>query len=166
MIARPARSLVAFPCCPFLTREAGNPMSTAEHFLQDTRKSSRVASEANGPKEIERYAEMVRRLTELSTIPLNANETITPCPKCGTGMALKAVLPHPIIAGMKIRAYVCAPCDRARTYYQPSKPPQVGSPFDSRPARARNVYGPTPRAATNSNMRDAPLSTRSNVSSV
>jgi hypothetical protein len=140
-------------------------MSTAEHFLQDTRKSSRVASEANGLKEIERYAEMVRRLTELSTIPLNANETIMPCPKCGTHMALKAVLPHPIIAGMKRHAYVCVPCDRARTYYQPSKPPQVGSLFHFRPARARNVYGPTPRAATNSNVRDAPLSTRSNVSS-
>ena len=145
-------------------------MSTAEHFLQDTWKSFRVASEANGPKEIERYAGVVRRLTESSTTPSNANETIAPCPtkvpcpKCGTDMALKAVLPHPIIAGMKRHAYVCT-CDRARTYYQPSKPPQVGSPFHFRPARARNVYGPTPRAATNSNMRDAPLSTRSNVSS-
>ena len=96
-------------------------MSTAEHFLQDTRKSFQVASEANGPKKIERYAEMVRRLTELSTIPLNADETITPCPKCGMGMALKAVLPHPIIAGLKRYAYVCAPCDRARTYMLPTR---------------------------------------------
>ena len=147
-------------------------MRTAEHFLQDTRKSFRLASETNGPKEIERYAEMLRRLTEPSTIPLNANETIAPCPtkvpcpKCGTDMALKAVLPHPIIAGMKIRAYVCAPCDRARTYYQPSKPSQVGSLFHFRSERARDVYGPTPSAATNSSVRGAPLSTRSNVSSV
>jgi hypothetical protein len=146
-------------------------MSTAEHFLQDTRKSSRVASEANGLKEIERYAGVVRRPTESSTTPSNANETIAPCPtkvpcpKCGTDMALKAVLPHPIIAGMKRHAYVCT-CDRARTYYQPSKPPQVGSLFDFRPTRARSVYGPTPSAATNSTVRDAPLSTRSNVSSV
>jgi hypothetical protein len=147
-------------------------MSTAEHFRQGTWKVFRLASKANGPKEIERYAEMVRRLTEFSATPLNANETIAPCPtkvpcpKCGRDMALKAVLPHPIIAGMKRHAYVCAPCDRARTYYQPSKPPQVGSLFDFRPTRARSVYGPTPRAATNSTVRDAPLSTRSNVSSV
>ena len=146
-------------------------MSTTEYALQGMWKSSRVASEANGSKEIERYAGVVRRPTVSSTTPSNANETIAPCPtkvpcpKCGTDMALKAVLPHPIIAGMKKRAYVCAPCDRARTYYQPSKPPQVGSLFHFRPARAKNVYGPTPRAATNSNMRDAPLSTRSNVSS-
>jgi hypothetical protein len=146
-------------------------MSTAEHFLQDTWKSFRVASEANGPKEIERYAGVVRRPTESSTTPSNANETIAPCPtkvpcpKCGTDMALKAVLPHPIIAGMKRHAYVCA-CDRARTYYQPSKPSQVGSIFRFRSERARDVYGPTPRAATNSNVSDASLSTRSNVSSV
>ena len=146
-------------------------MSTAEWFLQDTWKSSRIASEANGPKEIERYAGVVRRPTESSTTPSNANETIAPCPtkvpcpKCGTDMALKAVLPHPIIAGMKRHAYVCA-CDRARTYYQPSKPSQVGSIFRFRSERARDVYGPTPRAATNSNVSDASLSTRSNVSSV
>jgi hypothetical protein len=144
-------------------------MSTAKHFQRDTRKTFRPASEANGPKEIERYAEMVRRLTESSATPLNANETIAPCPtkvpcpKCGTDMALKAVLPHPIIAGMKRHAYVCASCDRARTYYQPSRPPQVGSLFHFRSERARDVYGPTPRAATNSNVRDAPLSTRSNI---
>jgi hypothetical protein len=145
-------------------------MSATEYFLQHTRKSFRVASEANGPKEIERYAEMVRRPTESSTTPSSANETIAPCPtkvpcpRCGTDMALKAVLPHPIIAGMKRHAYVCA-CDRARTYYQPSKPPQVGSLFDFRLARARSVFGPTPRSATNSAVKDAPLSTRSNVSS-
>src|SRR5450830_2150387 len=145
-------------------------MSTTEYVLQDTWKSSRVASEANGSKEIERYAGVVRRPTVSSTTPSNANETIAPCPtkvpcpRCGTDMALKAVLPHPIIAGMKRHAYVCA-CDRARTYYQPIKPPQVGSLFHFRPARARSVYGPTPRAATNSNVRDAALSTRSNVSS-
>ena len=139
-------------------------MRTAEHFLQDTRKSFRLASETNGPKEIERYAEMIRSLTEPSTIPLNAKDTIAscptkvPCPKCGTAMALKAVFPHPIIAGLKRRAYVCASCDRARTYYQPSKPSQVGSP--------RDVYGPTPSAATNSSVRGAPLSTRSNVSRI
>jgi len=147
-------------------------MRTAEHFLQDTRKSFRLASETNGPKEIERYAEMLRRLTEPSTIPLNANETIAPCPtkvpcpKCGTDMALKAILPHPIIAGLKRRAYVCASCDRARTYYQPSKPSQVGSLFHFRSERARDVYGPTPSAATNSSVRGAPLSTRSNVSRI
>ena len=104
-------------------------MSKAEHFLQDTWKSFRHASEANGPKEIERYAEMVRSLAETSTILLNAHETIALCPKCGTGMALAAVLPDPIIAGLKRRAYVCAPCDRARTYYQPSKPPQFAAHF-------------------------------------
>src|SRR5450830_266673 len=104
-------------------------MSNAEHFLKDTWKSLRLASETNGPKELDRYAELLRRLTEISTIPLNANETIAPCPKCGAGMALKAVLPHPIIAGMKRHAYVCAPCDRARTYYQPSKPPQFAAHF-------------------------------------
>ena len=131
-------------------------MSTAEHFLQDTWKSFRVASEANGPKEIERYAGVVRRPTESSTTPSNANETIAPCPtkvpcpKCGTDMALKAVLPHPIIAGMKRHAYVCT-CDRARTYYQPSKPPQVGSLFHFRPERPagavryRAVYHALPR---------------------
>jgi hypothetical protein len=132
-------------------------MSTAEHFRQGTWKVFRLASKANGPKEIERYAEMVRRLTEFSATPLNANETIAPCPtkvpcpKCGRDMALKAVLPHPIIAGMKRHAYVCAPCDRARTYYQPSKPPQVGSLFHFRPERPagavryRAVYNALPR---------------------
>ena len=146
-------------------------MSTTEYVLQGMWKSSRVASEANGSKEIERYAGVVRRPTVSSTTPSNANETIAPCPtkvpcpKCGTDMALKVVLPHPIIAGMKRHAYVCA-CDRARTYYQPSKPSQVGSIFRFRSERARDVYGPTPRAATNSTVRDAPLSTRSNVSSV
>ncbi len=118
-------------------------MSKAGHFLQDTWKSLRLVSEANGPKEVERYAEMVRSLTEPGTIPLNANETTASCPKCGTGMALTAVLPHPIIAGMKRYAYVCARCDRARTYYLPSKPPQVGSLFHFRSERARDVYGRT-----------------------
>ena len=147
-------------------------MSKTEYFLQDRWKSFRLASEANGPKEIERYAEMIRSLTEPSTIPLNAKDTIAPCPtkvpcpKCGTAMALKAVFPHPIIAGLKRRAYVCASCDRARTYYQPSKPSQVGSLFHFRSERARDVYGPTPSAATNSSVRGAPLSTRSNVSRI
>lgn len=35
-------------------------MSEAKHFLQDARKSFRLASEANGPNEIERYAAMGR----------------------------------------------------------------------------------------------------------
>src|SRR5450759_3930113 len=140
-------------------------MSTTEYVLQGMWKSSRVASEANGSKEIERYAGVVRRPTVSSTTPSNANETIAPCPtkvpcpKCGTDMALKAILPHPIIAGMKRHAYVCA-CDRARTYYQPSKPPQVGSLFDFRLARARSVFGPTPRSATNWAVKDASVSTR------
>ena len=95
-------------------------MSNIGHILQDTLKSFRVASEANGSKEIERYTEMVRRLAETSTTP-----TITLCQKCGRDMTLKAILPHPIIAGLKRYAYVCAPCDRARTYYQPNKPPQL-----------------------------------------
>ena len=99
-------------------------MSNIGHILQDTLKSFRVASEANGSKEIERYTEMVRRLAETSTTPLNA-KTMALCPKCGRDMTLKAILPHPIIAGMKRYAYVCAPCDRARTYYQPNKPPQL-----------------------------------------
>src|SRR5450830_1005702 len=104
-------------------------MSKVGHFLQDTWKSFRLTSEANGPKIIERYAEMVRRLTEPSTIPLNANETMALCQKCGREMVLKAVLSHPIIAGMKRRAYVCASCDRARTYYQPSKSTQLAASF-------------------------------------
>jgi hypothetical protein len=114
-------------------------MSTAEYVLQGMWKSSRVASEANGSKEIERYAGVVRRPTVSSTTPSNANETIAPCPtkvpcpKCGTDMALKAVLPHPIIAGMKRHAYVCA-CDRARTYYQPSKPLKLAAYFVSAPS--------------------------------
>jgi hypothetical protein len=101
-------------------------MSNIGHFLQDTLKYLRVASEANGSKEkeIERYTEMVRRLAETSTTPLNA-KTMALCPKCGRDMTLKAILPHPIIAGMKRYAYVCAPCDRARTYYQPNKSPQL-----------------------------------------
>ena len=145
-------------------------MSIAEHFLRNTWKSFGLAPEANGSKKLERYAKILRKLTEPSTIPLNANETITPCStkvpcqKCGTDMTLKAVLPHSIIAGMKRHAYVCA-CDRARTYYQPSKPSQVGSLFHFRSERARDVYGPTPSAATNSNVRDALLSTRSNLQS-
>lgn len=96
----------------------------AEHFLQNVWKSFQVASNANGPKEIERYGEMVRRFAETSTTPLNA-KTMALCPKCGRERTLKAILPHPIIAGMKRYAYVCAPCDRARTYYQPNKPPQL-----------------------------------------
>ena len=99
-------------------------MSNIGHFIQDTLKSFRVASEANGSKEIERYTEMVRRLAETSTTPLNA-KTMALCPKCGRDMALKAILPHPIIAGMKRYAYVCAPCDQARMYYQPNKPHQL-----------------------------------------
>ena len=75
-------------------------MSNTGHFLQDTLKYLRVASEAKGSKEIERYTEMVHRLAETSTTPLNA-KTMALCPKCGRDMALKAILPHPIIAGMK-----------------------------------------------------------------
>src|ERR1035437_9751235 len=99
-------------------------MSNTGHFLQDMLKSFRVASEANGSKEIERYTEMVRRLAETSTTPLNA-KTMALCPKCGREMALKAILPPPLIAGMKRYAYDCAPCDRARMYYQTNKPPQL-----------------------------------------
>src|SRR5665811_1156891 len=55
-------------------------MSTTEYVLQGMWKSSRVASEANGSKEIERYAGVVRRPTVSSTTPSNANETIAPCP--------------------------------------------------------------------------------------
>jgi predicted RNA-binding Zn-ribbon protein involved in translation (DUF1610 family) len=106
-------------------------MSKAEHFLQDTWKSFRLAFEANGPKEIERYAEMTRRLAESSMTALSANETVALCPKCGREMVLTAVLPHPIIAGVKRHAYVCPLCDRARTYYQPSKQPQFAAHFIS-----------------------------------
>ena len=99
-------------------------MMRAEHLLLNVWKSFQVAFNANGPKEIERYVEIVRRFVETGTTPLNA-KTMALCPKCGREMTLKAILPHPIIAGMKRYAYVCAPCDRARTYYQPNKPPQL-----------------------------------------
>ena len=41
-------------------------MSEAKKFLQDARDSFRLASEANGPKEIERYAAMGRDYLQLA----------------------------------------------------------------------------------------------------
>jgi hypothetical protein len=41
-------------------------MSEANNFLQDARKSFQLASEANGPKEIERYAAMGREYLQLA----------------------------------------------------------------------------------------------------
>jgi hypothetical protein len=44
----------------------GNPMTEAEHFLQDARKSFRLAAEAVGLKEIERYSAMGRDYLQLA----------------------------------------------------------------------------------------------------
>jgi hypothetical protein len=41
-------------------------MSEAKHFLQDARKSFRLASEAQAPKDIERYAAMGRDYLQLA----------------------------------------------------------------------------------------------------
>ena len=70
-------------------------MSNTGHFLQDTLKYLHVASEAKRSKEIERYTEMVRRLAETSTAPLNA-KTMALCPKCGRDMAIDRTTIMPV----------------------------------------------------------------------
>jgi ribosomal protein S27AE len=43
------------------------------------------------------------------------------CPKCGAGMVLAAVTPHPINARMERHTYLCEPCNQTKTYALPAK---------------------------------------------
>jgi hypothetical protein len=56
-------------------------------------------------------------------IAAEAAETATaPCPKCGTGMALAAVTPHPVATQLARHTYVCARCNQTKTYILPADP--------------------------------------------
>jgi predicted RNA-binding Zn-ribbon protein involved in translation (DUF1610 family) len=48
--------------------------------------------------------------------------TSAPCPKCGTGMLLAAVTPHPIATQMQRHTFLCTTCNQTKTYMLPISP--------------------------------------------
>jgi hypothetical protein len=48
--------------------------------------------------------------------------TITPCPKCHSGMIQVAITPHPIALRMLRHTFVCRICNQTRTYMLPTPP--------------------------------------------
>jgi 5-methylcytosine-specific restriction endonuclease McrA len=62
--------------------------------------------------------------TPLGTVfmmPLAAQYATVPCPKCGTGMVLAAVTPHPIASHMERHTFLCEVCNQTKTYMLPAK---------------------------------------------
>ena len=48
--------------------------------------------------------------------------TLTPCPKCHSGMIQVAITPHPVAPRMLKHTYVCRACNQTRTYILPTPP--------------------------------------------
>ena len=48
--------------------------------------------------------------------------TLTPCPKCRSGMIQVAITPHPVAPRMVRHTYVCRTCNQTRTYMLPTPP--------------------------------------------
>jgi PilZ domain len=48
--------------------------------------------------------------------------TLTPCPKCRSGMIQVAITPHPVAPRMLRHTYVCRACNQTRTYMLPTPP--------------------------------------------
>jgi transposase-like protein len=48
--------------------------------------------------------------------------TLTPCPKCHSGMFQVAITPHPVSSRMLRHTYVCRTCNQTRTYMLPTPP--------------------------------------------
>ena len=75
--------------------------------------------------------------------------TTAPCPKCRTDMVLAVIMPHPVAHQLARHTYLCAPCNRTKTYILPIGPsPDSEAPRDA-PAnvirRAAGTRGPSPR---------------------
>jgi len=47
--------------------------------------------------------------------------TGVPCPKCGTGMVLATIAPHPISTHMESHTFLCEKCNQTKTYMLPTK---------------------------------------------
>jgi len=45
-----------------------------------------------------------------------------PCPKCRTDMVLAVIMPHPVAHQLALHTYLCAPCNRTKTYILPIGP--------------------------------------------
>lgn len=54
------------------------------------------------------------------SITMAAAETTAPCPKCGAGMTLAAVTPHPVATQLARHTYLCATCNQTKTYVLPA----------------------------------------------
>src|SRR5450631_1708606 len=48
--------------------------------------------------------------------------TLTPCPKCHSGMTQVTITPHPVAPRMLRHTYVCRACNQTRTYMLPTPP--------------------------------------------
>jgi hypothetical protein len=48
--------------------------------------------------------------------------TLTPYPKCHSGMIQVAITPHPVATRMLRHIYVCRTCNQTRTYMLPTLP--------------------------------------------
>ena len=48
--------------------------------------------------------------------------TLTPCPKCRSGMIYVAITPHPVAPRMLKHTYVCRACNQTRSYMLPTPP--------------------------------------------
>src|SRR5256885_385132 len=64
-------------------------------------------------------------------MPQAAIGATAPCPKCRADMVLAAITPHPVAHQLARHTYLCAPCNRTKTYILP-----IGPPADSESARA------------------------------
>jgi hypothetical protein len=50
----------------------------------------------------------------------DSKASTAPCPKCGSGMVLAAITPHPISPQMERHTYLCATCNQTKTYMLPA----------------------------------------------
>jgi hypothetical protein len=50
----------------------------------------------------------------------NTEISLTPCPKCRSGMIHVSITPHPINPGMRRNTFVCRICNQTRTYMLPT----------------------------------------------
>jgi ribosomal protein S27AE len=54
-------------------------------------------------------------------LQLGTTDHATPCPSCGTGMLLAAVVPCATNDRMERHTFVCGRCNQTRTYIVPTK---------------------------------------------
>lgn len=68
------------------------------------------------------FSEVANSIGDSTMKAQQESTTLTPCPKCHSGMTQVTITPHPVAPRMLRHTYVCRACNQTRTYMLPTPP--------------------------------------------